>query len=261
MTELMRRAHAGHVDPRPSRRSGFQGLAFAFALLPCLAAPSHAQLQPRISIDDPSWRLESSSDGIALYTSSVRGAGVVPFKAVMTIPGSIEDVSLVLEDIPRRGEWINHLGGSVLLERRNDYDQVEYVHAEVPWPASDRSAVIRARITVSDDLSKATIAAESVESHMADALPVLVRAKVYASTFQMTKRGDRVEVVALVFIDPCGSIPKWIVNFYTHRVARSTLGGLRRQVARRLYSPAQIAAMHQRMQAYRAFRERNPGAQ
>ncbi len=239
-----------------SRRALRLAIVFASLLLPRIASPGPApQQQPHIAIDDPSWRLESSSDGIALYSSSVRGTGVVPCKATMTIPGTIEQVSLVLEDIPRRREWVANLGGSVLLERTNDYDQTEYMRVDVPWPASDRTAVVRARITVSDDLDRVTIAAESVDSPRADTLPRLVRSKVYASTFQMTQVGDRVEIVALVFIDPRGSVPKWIVNYFTRRVARSTLGGLRRQVARNLYTPAQVAAMGQRKRAYRAFRD------
>ena len=126
----------------------------------------------------------------------------------------------------------------------------------MPWPARDRSALVRVRITVTDDLTQATIAAESVEAHPADTLPALVRSRVYASTFQMTQVGDHVEVVALVFIDPRGAIPKWIVNFFTGRVAHATLSGLRRQVARKLYPAPQVESMHQRMEAYRAFRER-----
>jgi hypothetical protein len=112
---------------------------------------------------------------------------------------------------------------------------------------------------VSDDSSRATIAAESVDSPLADRLPKLVRAQVHASTFQMTQVGSRVEVVALVFIDPCGSVPKWIVNYFTRRGARTTLASLRRQVARKLYSPAQVAAMRRRIDGYRAFRELGAG--
>jgi hypothetical protein len=232
------------------------GVIPGIASLILLLAGAPALPHTHIAIDDATWRLESSSDGIALYTGSVPGVGIVPLKAVMTIPGTIEEVSLVLEDLSRRREWVSNLGGSVLLERTNDYDQTEYLRVNVPWPAVDRSALIRARITVSDDLERATIAAESVDSCAADTLPRLVRSKVYASTFQMTQKGDHVEVVALVFIDPRGSIPKWIVNYFSRRVSRATLSGLRRQVARKLYSPAQLAAMRHRMLAYRSFRER-----
>jgi len=79
---------------------------------------------------------------------------------------------------------------------------------------------------------------------------------VHASTFQMTQLAGRVEVVALVFIDPCGSLPKWLVNYFTRRGARTTLSGLRRQVSRRLYSPGQVAAMRRRIEGYKAFAER-----
>ena len=224
------------------------------------AGPATAP-RDRITADDPSWHLESSSDGIALYSGSVPEARVVPVKAVMTIPGTIPDVALVLEDIPRRGDWISNFDQSVLLERPNDYDQTEYLRVDLPWPASDRTAIVRVRVTVSDDLRRATIAGESVNSPLADRLPKLVRAQVHTSTFQMTQVGDRVEVVALVFIDPSGSVPKWIVNYFTRRGARTTLVGLRRQVARRLYTPSQVAAMRRRIEGYRAFHDQDAVAQ
>jgi hypothetical protein len=233
-------------------------LAFIYSGLLLLAGnPIQAQ---HMAMDDPSWHLESSSDGIVLYSGSVPDTRVVPLKAVMTIPGTIEEVSVVLEDISRRGQWVSNFGESVLLERTSDYDQTEYLRVNLPWPARNRTAVIRVRITVSDDQRRATIAAESVNSHLADGLPTLVRAQVYASTFQMTQVGDRVEVATLVFIDPNGRIPKWVVNYFTRRAARSTLAGLRRQVARKLYPQAQLMAMHRRIEGYRAFREQSTPA-
>ena len=236
------------------RHAAFLALVLACSPATLRAAPA-TTAKAHIAVDDPSWRLESSADGIALYSGSVREARVVPVKAVMTIPGTIADVALVLEDISRRGEWISNFEQSVMLERPNDYDQTEYLRVDLPWPAADRSVVVRVRVTVSDDLRRATIAGESVELAAADRLPKLVRAQVHASTFQMTQVEGRVEVVALVFIDPAGSVPKWIVNYFTRRGARTTLSGLRRQVARRLYSPSQVTAMKRRIEGYPALRE------
>lgn len=229
------------------------GLAAALMTLAALIVPvSHAGTP--VEMTEHSWRLDSSGDGIALYRGEVTKSGIVPSKVVMSIPGTIAEVSLVLEDIPRRREWVSNLDRSVLLERTNDYDQKEYLRVAVPWPASDRSAVIRALVTVSDDLRQATIAAQSVDLAGPDSLPRLVRATVHASTFQMTQVGDDVDVVAYIYIDPAGSVPKWIVNYFSRRVARATLNGLRRQVARRLYTPEQVVAMQERMHRYREFR-------
>jgi hypothetical protein len=98
------------------------------ALLLIAGVPEYraAAPEPQIAIDAASWHLESSSGGISIYTSTVPGTGIVPCKATMTIPGTIEEVSLVLEDIPRRREWVSNFSRSVLLDRPNDYDQTEY---------------------------------------------------------------------------------------------------------------------------------------
>ncbi len=225
------------------------------ALAASLLVVSAARAGTLLSVDDPGWKLQSSGDGISLYRCQVKGSGVVPVKATMTIPGTIEEVSLVLEDIPRRPEWVGTRTKSTLLERRSDYEQYEYLRVYMPWPVSDRSAIIRARITVSDDRVRATIAAESVPSHpAADTLPVLVRSQVHTSTFQMTQKPGQVEVVALVFIDPRGNVPKWIVNYFAGRMARATLRDLRKQVAKHLYSPAQVRQMTRRIQNFQGVR-------
>src|SRR5262245_4975197 len=106
---------------RATRCSALACVAIAAWASLTSAAPDH------IAIDDPSWRLDSSSDGIALYSGSVPEARVVPVKAIMTIPGRIEDVALVLEDLQRRGDWISNFAQSVLLAKPNDYEQTEYL--------------------------------------------------------------------------------------------------------------------------------------
>jgi hypothetical protein len=227
-------------------------LGFLILLAPIAAAPAPAPGgPPMIAADDPGWKLQSSEDGIALYRCQVKGSGVVPVKAVMTIPGTIADVSLVLQDIPRRTEWIGTRTRSTLLQRVSHYEQYEYLRVYMPWPVADRSAIIRALVSVSDDRTRATIAAQSVVSHpAADTLPKLVRSQVHTSTFQMTQSPGRVEVVALVFIDPGGHVPKWLVNWFAGRMARSTLHDLRKQVAKHLYPPAQVREMERRIREY-----------
>jgi hypothetical protein len=230
-------------------------LGFLFLLAPAPATPAEPVPvlagPPVLAADDPGWTLQSSEDGIALYRCQVKGSGVVPVKAVMTIPGTIAGVSLVLQDIPRRPEWIGTRTKSTLLQRVSHYEQYEYLRVYMPWPVADRSAIIRALISVSDDRTRATISARSVASHpAADTLPKLVRSQVHTSTFQMTQSGDQVEVVALVFIDPGGHVPKWLVNWFAGRMARSTLHDLRKQVAKHLYPPAQVHEMERRIREY-----------
>ena len=225
-------------------------LVLLLTVLPPSAAASDAVTL--LPASDPGWRLRSSSGGVELYGASLRDSRAVPLKAILTIPGTIEEVSLVLEDIPRRQQWIGNRTESRLLAKSSDYDRTEYVHVDLPWPASDRTALFSARVTVSDDRTCATITGESVESPLADGLPRQVRARIHTSTFQMTQLSGRVEIVVLVFVDPGGFMPKWLVSRFTDHVARSTFVDLRRQVARNLYSARQIAAMRHRILAYRA---------
>ena len=209
---------------------------------------------PQVAIDSPDWRLASSGDGIDLYSCKVEGTGIVPFKAVMKIPASIEEISVVLEDASRRKDWISHFGSSALLERKDDYEQTEYLRMAMPWPIADRTSVVRVRISVSKDQRTATIAGSSVDAPGSAAYPALVRALIYDSTFEMKSVEGGTQVTALIFIDPQGALPKWAVNLFTGSVARSTLADLRRQVAKKLYSPEAITAMRERILDYGALK-------
>ena len=62
--------------------------------------------------------------------------------------------------------------------------------------------------------------------------------------------GAAFATLRMLMLDPGGWIPKWLVNYFATIVARSTFGGLRRQVSRHLYSPSQLRAMRERIEAY-----------
>ena len=80
------------------------GLHWRVLVLLMTALPPGADAATLLLVNDPSWRLQSSGGGVDLYGASIRGSGVVPLKAILTIPGTIEEVSLVLEDIARKVE-------------------------------------------------------------------------------------------------------------------------------------------------------------
>jgi hypothetical protein len=165
----------------------------------------------------------------------------------------------VLEDISRRGEWIVRFGESRLLERKNDYEQTEYLRMSMPWPLTDRSALVRVQIEVSDDLGTASIAGRTVTGTASEEMPELVRAEIYESSFQMRKTPQGTEVSALIFIDPKWRLHKWAVNLYTKRVSRGTLEGLRRQVAKKLYPPGVLEALNLRIRKFAAFKKSQGG--
>jgi len=222
----------------------------SFIALAMLAVCPAALAEPHIALDSPLWRLESDDDGVRLYSSRVEGTDIVPFKAVMSIPASIEEVAAVLEDMPRRSEWVARFGGSVLLERWGDYDRTEYVRMRMPWPLSDRTARVRVLVSVSRHRNVVSIVGRSVRARGRPDLPEFVLAEVYESTFQMARRAGSTEVTALAFVDPRGNLPKWVVNLFTGREARRTLVGLRRQVDRNLYGPAVLGEIRARIHRF-----------
>jgi hypothetical protein len=168
----------------------------------------------------------------------------------MTIPASIEEISAVLEDASRRKEWVARFGGSVLLEKKSDYEQIEWVRMSMPWPLSDRTARVRLLVSSSGDGKTVTVAGRSVRCCPRADLPEFVRAEIYESTFQMVRRRGQTEVTALAFVDPRGNLPQWVVNLFTGREARRTLEGLRRQAAKALYRPETLEAVRRRIRSY-----------
>jgi hypothetical protein len=181
-----------------------------------------------------SWEELSNEDGIKVWRREVEGSPVVAFRGETIIDASLAKVANVLDDTPRKGEWVCNLLEAKNVRMISTMERVEYNRTSAPWPIKDRDFVFRADVKVDKKAKAITILIKSVTDPL---MPVdedkAVRGELLDSSYVLTSLGDnKTRVVVEIQVDPKGSVPKWVVNWAQKGWPRKTLDGIRGQCAK-----------------------------
>lgn len=152
----------------------------------------------------------------------------------MTVPASLAKVASVLDDTPRKGEWVCNLLEAKNVRMISPTERIEYNRTSAPWPVSNRDFVFRADVKVDKATKTLTILIKSVAD---PAMPVdedkAVRGELLDSSYTLTQLEDnKTRIVVEIQVDPKGSVPKWVVNWAQKGWPRKTLDGIRTQCAK-----------------------------
>jgi len=175
-----------------------------------------------------SWRQITQEDSINVQAKSVPGSDLLLVKGTTTLNHSIEKIFTLAIDHQLRKEWVDRLIHiRRLKEVDGKLDAIAHYVVDMPWPVKDRDFVIRTRITF--DPATEIIASESAS--IPGFMPEqdnIIRATSHNSTVKLkaiNPTETRIEVTAR--IDPKGSLPIFLVNYFQKRWAHSTLLSLR----------------------------------
>lgn len=93
------------------------------------------------------WKLALERDGVRVEQQEVPGRGLPVFRARGRIAAPLEDVLAVILDVERHPEWMPRCDEIRVLERREPLGADFYVRMGMPWPVSDRDAVLTSDTT------------------------------------------------------------------------------------------------------------------
>ncbi len=174
------------------------------------------------------WEKIDDEAGIVTYKKDVPGSSFLAFKGIATIDAPIEKILFVLADNAHRTEWLDRLKTSRVLEQKSPYEYVVYQHYGAPPLVSDRDYVIFGRAT-QNAKGQVVLRMWSVE-HAKAPETVGVRGKLHRSSYVLTPRGKKTEVIVEIHTDPMGMLPGFVVNLIQKSWARNTLTALANQV-------------------------------
>jgi hypothetical protein len=104
-----------------------------------------------------------------------------------------------------------------MVKKNNAYDFIYYSETHMPWPLTNRDAIIHLQIRT-DSLPKFLIVTgKSVEGFVPE-FPSRVRVPHYEATWKVTMpASDQLRINYLVEVDPGGSIPAWVANMFAEK--------------------------------------------
>lgn len=176
------------------------------------------------------WELKKNSDGIKIYTRSIEGSDIKEIKASFDTKGNIAQLEKLLLDISTQKDWVYSTKQSSVVKHINKSELIYYSEKTMPWPVTNRDAVIHVRVT--SDLSKDILFLRA--SSVKDVVPEkksIVRVPLSEVTWKVTAIDNntlRIEYWAKA--DPGGTIPAWVSNMFLTKGPYETFVKLRQKL-------------------------------
>lgn len=173
------------------------------------------------------WELKSNEGGIKVFTASQQGSNIKAMKAEFNAKGTPEMLAGILLDINQQPDWVYSTKSSTLIKKVGEYELVYYTEKSMPWPLSNRDAVMHVKIAHNPVTKIMTVHATTVDGVM-KAKKGIVRIPSSTVTWKVTPLNNhemKIEYTAQA--DPGGSVPAWITNMFLTKGPLETFKKLR----------------------------------
>lgn len=176
------------------------------------------------------WKLEKQKNGISVYLSDIDGSKFKAVKVECTLPGTYAKLIGILTNVSDFSNWIYKNKTSKLMKQNSSLDFIYYTETHMPWPLSNRDAVIHLQIKT-DSLPKFLTITGKGEPDLISRFSSKVRVPHYRSTWKVTMPTSKtLQISYYLEIDPGGSIPAWIANTFAEKGPYETFSNIADQL-------------------------------
>lgn len=160
------------------------------------------------------WKLEKDQQGIKVYAANIPGSDFKAIKVACTLTGNYSRLIEILSDVSQFSNWIYHSKKNRLLQKRSAHDFTYHTETVLPWPMSNREAVIHIRINT-DSLPAFLSISGTAEPGLVPNSKELVRISQYKAHWLVTMPAPQtLQIRYQVALDPGGSLPAWMSNMF-----------------------------------------------
>ena len=183
------------------------------------------------------WELIVDQDELKVYRGKREKNNIYPIRGDYHTPHTPAQVVAVLLDIVNKPKWLPKLAKTRLIKQFDSRRWIEYAEIDVPWPCRNRDIIFELSLDINDDFSKAVFHLKSVLNDTvykkSNIRAIVYESKMIITYNQQTKKSF---IQSESFVDPKGSIPKWIVNLFQKSQTIKIAKALTKQLNKNLYS-------------------------
>jgi len=176
------------------------GVLLCFACCPAIFAQQYV------------WKLSKDKDGIDVYQSNVANSNFKSIKVECTLEGNYEKLINIITDVSHHKDWVYNNKTAYIINKFSPIDFYYYTETYLPWPMSNRDAVVHEKIDM-DSLKRFLSVSEASEPAYIPEKDGIVRVPRSSVTWYVTMPTARTINITYIFdADPGGSIPACFVN-------------------------------------------------
>jgi len=168
---------------------------------------------PFISFAQEEWTLKKNENGIAVYTRRLNSEKYKEIKVVCEFNASADQLIKVLQDVNHHKDWVYKTTKSYLISRKKKDTLYYYSEIVLPWPASNRDAVVQLAFAKDTANKKLNIAVRSMPNILPEK-PNLIRVPYSLGLYNVTTLpNNRIKIHYTLSVNPGGTLPAWLVNY------------------------------------------------
>jgi hypothetical protein len=178
------------------------------------------------------WREIFRKDNIVVYAMPAPDNDIMAFRATGTLKAPIDQIMEVLRQVEIAGQWMPDIIEKNTIEEISDLEAVTYSINKLPWPFAGRELILNNALRL--DAKNRFLVVDVYSVERSDILPRdgSVRAVMHCGQTRMRPAaGGRTEMDIILYVDPKGAIPAWLVNFAQRRMPYNFLRALEQKAA------------------------------
>jgi hypothetical protein len=163
------------------------------------------------------WKLSKEKDGIKVYQSELQHSSYKAIKVECTLAGNYDKLIAVLNNVSGQKDWVYHNKTSYMIKKVNPYEFYYYTEASLPWPMSNRDAVVHLTMD-RDSLNRfLKIMSVSVPDYISEQSG---KVRVTRSTISWNVTMPTANTIKIIYVfeaEPGGNIPAWLLTLLLTR--------------------------------------------
>ena len=158
------------------------------------------------------WELKKDKEGIQVHTRKVQGWDTREFQGVTTVKTSLDSAIALFEDTKKITQWMYRIKEFTMLEEKDPGVIIFYFRQGLPWPITDRDAVLT-RTRKQDSATKAVSYTALMIPNGYPLKKGAVRMPYIRVLWLFTPKEDGTLVIYYrLLLDVGGRVPKWLAN-------------------------------------------------
>ncbi|HJS54139.1 MAG TPA: START domain-containing protein [Chitinophagaceae bacterium] len=169
------------------------------------------------AIGQYNWKLSKDKDGIKVYQSEVKHSKYKNIKVECTLEGTYDKLMAILNDVINQKKWVYNNINSSILKRISGNEFYYHSETHLPWPMTNRDAIIHLKMN-KDSLNRfLKVSAVSVPGYAPEKNGIVRVPRSDISWYVTMPSAKTISIVYIFDAEPGGSLPAWAVNMFTDK--------------------------------------------
>ena len=210
-----------------------RGAGWALVLVLLSGALASRVAAERFDFTQAEWEELEQNRGIRTFRWRPPGHDLFAFRGIGIIDAPVVKIATLFDDWKRQEEWMPDLVEIRVVRRVNAIERVQYMLFATPFVIKDRDFVISTRAHFDSETHVMRIEFHSVADEDAPETGN-VRGRIVAGEYLLEPLAQdaKTRLTIQVYLDPRGSVPRWVVNHTQRSFPQRTISALRERCRR-----------------------------